>query len=575
MMREPDLFIHSGVSDKETTEYLNRLFHDAAKECATDIHFQFQDQVVRIRFRIAGILHDIDSLPLQMAKHVDEKIRSRSNMSMADRHIPLDGRMRLRFPDRKIDVRVAITPIVGGQFCVCRLLDENNSARTLDSIELAPMVRHVIDELIEEPHGLLLVSGPTGSGKTTTLYALLAALNNGLRNIITIENPVEYLVPGISQINVDQHISFAKALRSVLRQDPDVILVGEIRDKETAEIAVQAANTGHLVLATTHANNAGLAITRMIDLGVDPVTLASSLRGVMAQRLVQRLDSTLPFDLEEPSESDYEWMLLHGIKIPGVKFPVITTHAQFSGMVPVIEMIKIDSAVREAIISETGEATIFAAAARQSQFETLAQAGVRLAASGATSVEKVKKVVGQDAIVVSTKRIGQLLMEAGAITNGQLTRAIVKQAELRRQGVIRFLGEILLDEGCCSPSEVIHSIGQTDSAEKSVPYLIAQHGIPQSEAEEVIAEWKANNRNESLFGLFVQKGLVKEDILYEPSIIYCTGRCRSCRATCCSAGTRADQRYVGQAIQGSQNTVGRCTEGPGVLLNLVSDLCAT
>lgn len=548
MMREPDLFIHSGVPDKPAAEFLNRLFHDAAKECVTDIHLLWQEQKCSVQFRVSGQLEAIETIDAAMAKHVDEKIRSRSNMSMAERHMPLDGRMRLRFPDRNVDVRVSMIPVVGGQKCVCRLLDQANAARPLDTIELTPMVRMLIDELIEEPHGMLIVTGPTGSGKTTTLYGLLGALNNGARNIITIENPVEYLIPGISQINIDQHVTFAGAMRASLRQDPDVIMLGEIRDAETAATAVQAANTGHLVLATMHANNSALAVTRLIDLGVDPQTLSAALRGVIAQRLVRKISKQAEIKWQPPSESDEAWMATHGVTRRDTMFAHVNGHQSYEGMVPVIEMIKVDASVRTAILGQRGEIEIFNAAARQPQFETLAQAGIRLATTAVTSIDQVKKVVGQDAIVTKVKRLGQILVENDIITPAQLNAAIEKQTDLRRKGSLRFLGEILIDEGLCRTDRLVEAIGQTEDAERAANFFVTSGKLAASQLKPVVDEWRQTRRSESIFKLLVEKNLITKEELNDSSIIYCNSRCGTCRSKSCAglalAAARAAERSV-------------------------------
>jgi general secretion pathway protein E len=380
---------------------------------------------------------------------------------------------------------------------------------------------------------MLIVTGPTGSGKTTTLYALLGALNNGSRNVITIENPVEYLIQGISQINVDQHVSFAGAMRAALRQDPDVILLGEIRDAETAAVAVQAANTGHLVLATMHANNAALAVTRLIDLGVDPQTLGAALRGVMAQRLVRRVADRTAVNWVPPTEGDEAWMATHGIARPDVMFACAQGHKDYEGMVPIIEMIKVDSTVRTAILAKRGELEIFDAAARQPQFETLAQAGIRLATTGATTIEQVKKAVGQDAIVTKVKRLGQILVEQGIINNAQLTTVIEKQTELRRKGSLRRMGEILVDENLCRVHQVVEAIGLTDDAERAATFFATSGQVPLSQIKSVANEWRQSRRGESLFNLLIEKDLITKEDINDASIIYCNGRCGSCRAKDC------------------------------------------
>jgi general secretion pathway protein E len=550
MIREPDLFIAIGHTDREATQRLNDLFHDAAKRRVSDIHLLFQEGRCQIFFRAGGILEEVVAVDAQMAKQFDEKIRARSQMSQADRHRSLDGRMRLRYVDRSIDVRVSIIPVVGGQKIVCRLLDQANAAMSMDSIRMTPMTRYYLDELIEEPQGLLLVCGPTGSGKTTTLYGLLGALNNGERNLMTIENPVEYVIPGIGQVNIDQHVSFPDALRAILRQDPDVILVGEIRDAETAKIAVSAANTGHLVLSTLHANNSALAITRLIELGVDPQTLAAALRGVLAQRLVPTIDPDVGFEWEYPSEFDAAWLSLHGIDAQGLYFPRLDRDQPFTGKTPVIEMVKADKAVRAAIVSGSGELAIFNAAARQMQFETLAQAGVRLANEGVTTMDQVRRIVGQDAILPEVKRLGEVLAASGAAELAQVIAALETQVQRYKKGRLARLGEILIEEGICTLRQVVDAIGLTEGAPDSAFFFVMRGKLAEKDLKLTIQEWKSQTKRESLFAILVNKEFLTEEDLYEPSFVSCAGRCTTCGAGRCQ---RAEDRFViaENAVSGS------------------------
>lgn len=554
MIREPDLFIAIGHVDREATRQLNDLFHDAARRQVSDVHLLFQEGKCQICFRAGGVLEEVIVVDAQTAKQFDEKIRARSQMSQADRHRSLDGRMRLRYADRSIDVRVSVIPVVGGQKIVCRLLDQANAAMDMDSIRMTPMTRYYLEELIEEPQGLLLVCGPTGSGKTTTLYGLLGALNDGKRNLMTIENPVEYVIPGIGQVNIDQHVSFPDALRAILRQDPDVILVGEIRDAETAKIAVSAANTGHLVLSTLHANNSALAITRLIELGVDPQTLAAALRGVLAQRLVPTIDETVGFDWEFPTEFDGAWLSLHGIDAQGLCFPKLDRGQQFDGKTPVIEMVKADKAVRAAIVSGLGEQPIFNAAARQMQFETLAQAGVRLANEGVTTMEQVRKIVGQDAILPEVKRLGEILVANRAAELGQISAALDMQVKRYKQGRLTRLGEILIEQGVCTLKQVVDAIGCTEGAPECAYFFVMHGKLAEKDLKQTVQEWKAQTKRESLFGLLVTQHLITEKDLYEPSFVSCAGRCTTCGAGRCQ---RAEDRlpFVEDAIPGSTVTV--------------------
>lgn len=532
MIREPDLFISSGHMDREAAEILNKVFYEAAIQKVSDIHFLTTDGKCLVRFRASGRLCDIIEYDTQVAKLIDDKIRARANLSSADRHVALDGRMRLRYPDKAIDVRVAIVPNVGGQLCVCRLLDDSNSARTLDSIEMTEMVRHGLSELIEEPNGLLLVCGPTGSGKTTLLYSILNALHNGERNLVTIENPVEYRIAGIHQINIDQHITFPHALRAVLRQDPDVILVGEIRDKETAQIALEAANTGHFVLATTHANDSAMAITRMLDFGVDQQTLAAALRGVVAQRLVRKVAQDCDIEWKSASELQIAWMNQHGVVSAGAKFPNSRT-CSYDGRLPVIEMLRIDTPMRNAIVERRGQLSFLNIAARQAQFETLAMAGIRLASRGLTTMEEVQQTVGMDAVVPEATRLGQVLVNQGKASPEAIQQAVEYQVHLRKRGEVKMLGEILVEAGTCTVADVVMAIGYTGGAAEAAGYFVVQEKVEQKELAATVKEWRANRKGESLFDLLINEGFLSQKDLDEPSIIFCAGRCNGCTAGDC------------------------------------------
>lgn len=449
-LREPELFITTSRQDEAAVEFLNGLFREAIERNARDVHMLFEGDICYIDFRIGkdlerfGIVSDED-YSAGFLRQIDEKIRNRAQFNSADRHIALDGRMSLSYPETnyRFDIRVSLIPTHQGFSFDFRLLKTNNESRRLDCINMSGMVRHAIMTMIEEPQGLFLVSGPTGSGKTTLLYAILAQLHNGKRQILTVENPVEYSMPGIVQVNVTHHLGFERALESFLRHDPDIILVGEIRDAITAKIAVQAANTGHLVLATVHANNSALAVTRMLDFGVDPQTFAGALRAVTAQRLVATYEPD-ELELRIPQETEMEWLQNHGIRHkPDVPLPFSIPGTKESGYTPLIEMIVGDSRVREAIESRSGEVAVFNAAVQQPQFETLARASMRLARQGIVSVNDVMHAIGADAMVPTSKPIWHEFVESGEATEEEVFVALEEQTALRAQGYVTSLASIL------------------------------------------------------------------------------------------------------------------------------------
>jgi len=269
---------------------VNALLAQAMRDEASDIHVEPGEDRLAVRFRLDGILHDVLTPPARLAPRLAARVKVMAGLDVAEHRLPQDGRIRLRVAGRDVDVRVSVVPTAFGERVVLRLLDRAATRLGLAELGLAPRVAAGFERVLGHAHGIVLVTGPTGSGKTTTLYAALRRLATGERNIMTIEDPIEYQLPGIGQMQTNPRIGlgFAAGLRAVLRQDPDVILVGEIRDRETVEIALQAALTGHLVFSTLHTNDACAAVTRLLDMGVEPFLIASAVRAVLAQRLVRR-----------------------------------------------------------------------------------------------------------------------------------------------------------------------------------------------------------------------------------------------------------------------------------------------
>lgn len=521
-MREPDLFIANNSQEAAHVALLNELFLHAAANGVADLHFGFDEHGVRVRARVSQRLQPVGQYPRAAGQVFDEKIRSRAKMSISERKRPLSGRLRLRFvaENHFLDVRVEVTQTIDGQKISCRILDQKNSSWSLDELEMSEMVRDSIHQIVDEPNGLFLITGPTGSGKTTTLYAIINKLNVPDLNIITIENPVEYQVKGLTQIQVDDvHMGFPEALRSVLRQDPDVILVGEIRDAETAAIAVQAAITGHLVLTTLHANNSAMAITRLLELGVDPSTLAAALRGVVSQRLVRRLVPRENRTWEPPNDVEVAWMNLHGIVVKEPLFPVVGADGahDFRGSMPLMEMIVADSAVRKAV--PNGSDAIYEAACRQPSFETLAQTGTRAALAGLTTLGEVRRITSSmDAVRFRSRRLGQTLVEMGVLTVHDVHEAVVEQTRLRRSGVVRQIGRILVEKGFCSRKDVVVAMGYSADAESACRRLVEEGRLSADVLETLLAEW--HERRGSLFDILLHHNYITEDDLNETSGLF-------------------------------------------------------
>ncbi|MFC1823007.1 type II secretion system ATPase GspE [Thermodesulfobacteriota bacterium] len=277
------------TSEAPVIKFVNMMFSKAAKSRASDIHIEPFQQDLNIRFRIDGLLYDMFNPPKRLHPSITSRIKVMAGLNIAEKRIPQDGRIEIRVGDKNIDIRVSTLPTVYGERVVLRLLDKSTKMLELDELGIRESHLADIRQLITHSHGIILVTGPTGSGKTTTLYAALSEINTPEKNIITIEDPVEYQIKGIGQVHVNRKVglTFANGLRTIVRQDPDVILVGEIRDLETAEIAIQAALTGHLVFSTLHTNDAASAVTRLIDMGIEPFLLTSSVVAIIAQRLVR------------------------------------------------------------------------------------------------------------------------------------------------------------------------------------------------------------------------------------------------------------------------------------------------
>ena len=378
--------------DAPIIRLINAMLTEAIKDKASDIHIETYERHLQIRFRVDGVLREILRPQRRLASLLISRIKVMARLDIAEKRIPQDGRMALRIGGRAIDVRVSTLPSHYGERIVLRLLDKSSVNLDLSTLGMSLSHQQQIDELIQRPHGILLVTGPTGSGKSTTLYAALSRLNASERNIMTIEDPIEYELEGIgqTQVNAKVEMTFARGLRAILRQDPDVVLVGEIRDSETAQIAVQASLTGHLVLSTLHTNSALGALSRLQDMGIEPFLLSTSLLAVLAQRLVR----TLCPDCRQPYSVDPALAHQMGIA-PGARLwqPKGCPQCGFTGYrgrTGIHELLLIDDRIRTAIHKGHGEFAI--ARLLQHEYKTLRYAGLQKALSGETSWEEVIRV---------------------------------------------------------------------------------------------------------------------------------------------------------------------------------------
>jgi len=366
-------------NDAPIIRMLNALLTQAAKDGASDIHIEPYERSSAVRFRVDGTLREVVQPNKALHAALISRLKIMAELDIAERRLPQDGRISLRIGGRAVDVRVSTLPSAHGERAVLRLLDKAESKFTLEGLGMSGEVLRKFDRLVRQPHGIVLVTGPTGSGKTTTLYASLGRIDTAGTNVLTVEDPVEYELAGIgqTQVNAKIDLTFAKALRAILRQDPDVIMIGEIRDYETAQIAIQASLTGHLVLATVHTNDAPSTVTRMIDMGVEPFLLSSSLIGVLAQRLVRKL---CPECKKIDARGRYHPV---GCAACG--------NTGYKGRTGVYELMAVDDQVRSLIHSRAAESQIFVAA-EAAGLSSMREDGERLVAEGITSAEEVMRV---------------------------------------------------------------------------------------------------------------------------------------------------------------------------------------
>jgi general secretion pathway protein E len=385
------------ISDAPIIKLANHIISQSVKARASDIHMEPYQDSFKVRYRVDGILYDLLSPPKWVQPALISRIKVMAKMNIAEKRLPQDGRLDVKIGNKEIDVRVSTIPTSFGERVVLRLLDKSGSLISLSDLGLGSDKLDLLENLVRSPNGIILVTGPTGSGKTTTLYAILSSINIPDINIITIEDPVEYQIKGISQIQVNPKINltFANGLRSIVRQDPDVILVGEIRDRETAEIAVQSALTGHLVFSTLHTNDSASAITRLVDIGVEPFLISSSVLAVVAQRLIR----VLCRDCKQPYTPDHT--TLERIGITADQFQETTVyradgcencfHTGYKGRTGIFEIMLLDSSLKSLILT-TYDSSQIKNAALNLNMVTLRQDGIQKVLRGISTIEEVVRV---------------------------------------------------------------------------------------------------------------------------------------------------------------------------------------
>ena len=405
---DEDTDLDSAAEDASIIRFVNQVLRDAIELRASDIHLEPFEDELRIRYRIDGVLQDVP-VPAQIKRFqpaIVSRVKILSHLNIAEKRLPQDGRIKIRIEDAEVDIRVSVIPMLHGEAVVMRLLRQNSTLRGMAQLGMDNRELEAFRRVLQLPHGIILVTGPTGSGKTSTLYTALNEINDAERKIITIEDPVEYQLKGVNQIQVSEKagLTFARGLRSILRHDPDVVLIGEIRDQETAQIAVQASLTGHLVFSTLHTNDAPGALTRLVDMGVEPYLVASSLEAVLAQRLVRVLCVHCKQEDHSPAAAAFKAQV--GIPSEAVIYRSVgcreCRQTGFMGRHAIFEWMDSNNEIRQLIL-KNASSDLLRDAARRDGMRTLAEDGWRLVSLGITTVEEVLSVTTAKEVAATTK----------------------------------------------------------------------------------------------------------------------------------------------------------------------------
>ena len=400
-----DVDLSDAAGEASVIKFVNQVLTEAIQVRATDVHFEPFERELRLRYRVDGVLQEVNVPPQikQFQPAIISRLKILAHLNIAEKRLPQDGRIKLKIGEHELDVRASVIPMLHGEGVVLRLLHRNMALLGLEQLGMAAPDRAEIEKILELPHGIFLVTGPTGSGKTSTLYAALSRINDSERKIVTIEDPVEYHLRGINQIQVNAKsgLSFGLGLRSILRHDPDVILIGEIRDQETAEIAVQSSLTGHLVFSTLHTNDAPGALTRLVDMGIEPYLVASSLEGVLAQRLVRLICPKCKEQHEAPP--------MPGLRLdPGMEMPKLLWRGRgcrdcqntgFRGRTSICELMPVGEEIRAGILARTSTGEIRKIATRLGM-KSLRTDGWRLVLEGRTTAEEVLRATKEESYAV-------------------------------------------------------------------------------------------------------------------------------------------------------------------------------
>lgn len=381
------------AEEAPVVKLVNLLIINAVKERVSDIHIEPEEDILRIRYRVDGVMHEVTTPPKHLQSAIISRVKILSKMDIAEKRKPQDGRFMLKMQDKEVDLRVSTFPTIHGENVVLRLLDKTSAIKKMNELGMAKDVLKKYDEFIRRPHGIILVTGPTGSGKTTTLYASLTTINSIEKDIVTIEDPVEYQIPLIrqTQVNPKAGLTFNTGLRNILRQDPDIIMVGEVRDKETAEIAIQAALTGHLVFSTLHTNDASGALTRLVDMGVEPFLISSTVIGILAQRLVRVICDKCKESYSPSNEILKDFGLKEKIKLYKGKGCKNCNNTGYHGRIGIYELLILNEEIRRMIVTKSSSEQIRKVAMENGMI-ILHQDGEQKVKDGVTTIEEVLRV---------------------------------------------------------------------------------------------------------------------------------------------------------------------------------------
>lgn len=392
-----DQDILSMASQAPVVKLVNHILFQAVKRDASDIHIEPFEKEVRVRYRVDGVMHLAFTPPKRIQGALVSRLKIMANLNIAEKRLPQDGRIEIRVADKAFDIRVSVLPVAYGERVVMRMLDKSKAFTSLKDLGLSEYNYKIIQSVVGRPNGIILVSGPTGSGKTTTLYSILSKLNSPDSNIITVEDPVEYQIAGVNQVQVQDKIglTFAAALRSILRQDPDTVMIGETRDVETAQIAVQAALTGHLVLSTIHTNNAPATITRLVDMGIEPFLISSSVIAIVAQRLVRKLCSSCK-EKYTPGPEQISSLGISQQDAAGIAFykPVGCEKCMnlgYKGRLAIFEIMTMSNDIARLVVDKA-DANVLRKQAQQDGMRLLIQDGIEKIKQGLTTIEEVLSV---------------------------------------------------------------------------------------------------------------------------------------------------------------------------------------